>query len=236
MGGRFGYDALPMSDGPDIVRIAAAIGEHARAQVLAALLADRALTASELAAIAGVGKATISSHLSRLVGVGLVTVEKQGRHRYFRLADDDVARLLESLMGVAVRAGAVPLLPGRRDPALRRARVCYDHLAGEIGVTLFDGLLRNRSLRRCDEGLELTASGRAWFARLGIDTTALARQRRTLCRPCLDWSERRSHLAGGLGKALLERIETLGWARRVAASRIVKVTPAGERALQRLFR
>jgi DNA-binding transcriptional ArsR family regulator len=224
-----------MSDGPDIARVAAAIGDHARAQVLASLLADRALTASELAAIAGVGKATISSHLSRLVDVGLVLVQKQGRHRYFCLADADVARLLESLMGVAVRAGALRLLPGPKDPALRRARVCYDHLAGEIGVTLYDGLLRGKFLRRRGEAIELTRTGRDWFEEFGIDTNALARQRRVLCRPCLDWSERRMHLAGGLGKAMLDRIEAMGWAKRSRSSRIVTVTPSGERALKSLI-
>lgn len=224
-----------MSDGPDIARIAAAIGEQARAQVLAALLADRALTASELAVVAGVARATISTHLSRLLDAGLVCVEQQGRHRYFRLADDDVARLLESLMGVAVRAGATRLLPGPRDPALRRARVCYDHLAGELAVTLYDGLLRGRLLRRRGAALEITAAGTDWFEKFGIDAAALSRQRRVLCRPCLDWSERRTHLAGSLGKALLERIEARGWARRARTSRIVSLTPAGERALQKLF-
>src|SRR5262245_40615878 len=118
-----------MRDGPDIARVAAAIGDHARAEVLAALMADRALTASELANLASVTKQTISAHLAKLLDVGLIAVEQQGRHRYFRLADPSVAKLLESLMGVAFRAGVVRLAPSPRDPALRRARVCYDHLA-----------------------------------------------------------------------------------------------------------
>ena len=122
-----------MKDGPSIVRVAALIGDHARAEVLTALLADRALTATELAGIAGVTKQTISAHLGKLLEAGLIAVEHQGRHRYFRLADPDVAALLESLMGVAFRTGAVRLRSSPREPALRKARVCYDHLAGELG-------------------------------------------------------------------------------------------------------
>lgn len=221
-----------MPEGPDIARIAAAIGDHARAEVLAALMADRALTASELAAIAGVGKATISAHLARLVDAGLVAVEQQGRHRYFRLADADVGALLESLMGVAFRAGALRLNPGPREPALRRARVCYDHLAGELGVAIYEALLERRCLERRDGALLLTGRGRSWCEHLGLDVAALEGGRRLACRPCLDWSERRTHLAGAIGQALLARLEALGWAKRSRSSRIVHVAAASERALR----
>src|SRR5216110_3218203 len=136
-----------MKDGPSIARIAALIGDHARADTLAALSGGQALTATELAHVAGVTKQTISGHLAKLVDAQLLAVESQGRHRYFRLADRDVAELLESLMGVAERAGAVRLQPGPREPALRKARVCYDHLAGELGVLVYDGLARRRYLR-----------------------------------------------------------------------------------------
>ena len=131
---------LSMRDGPHISGIASLIGEPARAEMLTALLADRALTATELATIAGVSKATASSHLAKLRDAGLLAVQDQGRHRYFRLADRDVAQLLESLMGVAFRTGAVRLKSSPREPALRRARVCYDHLAGELGVRAFEAL------------------------------------------------------------------------------------------------
>jgi len=137
-----------MKDGPNIVGIAALIGDHARAEVLTALLADRALTATELAAVAGVTKQTVSAHLAKLVGAKLVAVKQQGRHRYFRLADADVAQLLESLMGVAFRTGAVRVRSSPREPALRQARVCYDHLAGEVGVRIYESLVRKRALRR----------------------------------------------------------------------------------------
>jgi DNA-binding transcriptional ArsR family regulator len=127
-----------MKDGPNIAKIAALLGDTARANALTALMTDRALTATELAAIAGVTKQTMSAHLSKLLDAALIAVEQQGRHRYFRLADEDVGDLLESLMGVAFRTGAVRLLSSPREPALRKTRVCYDHLAGELGVLAYD--------------------------------------------------------------------------------------------------
>ena len=224
-----------MEDGPSIVRVAALIGDHARAEVLTALLADRALTATELAGIAGVTKQTISAHLAKLRGAGLVSVEHQGRHRYFRLADHDVAQLLESLMGVAFRTGAVRLRSSPREPALRKARVCYDHLAGELGVLAFEALLARRVFKSDTNGLTLTNAGADWFTELGIDAAAAASKRRAFCRPCLDWGERRHHLGGALGTALLARLFELGWARRAKDSRIVSFTPKGELAFRALF-
>jgi DNA-binding transcriptional ArsR family regulator len=220
-----------MKDGPNIVGIAALIGDHARAEVLTALMADRALTATELAAVAGVTKQTISAHLAKLVDAGLVAAEPQGRHRYFRLADRDVAQLLESLMGVAFRTGALRLRLSPREPALRRARVCYDHLAGEMGVEIHERLLARRALAPALDGLVLTAAGHRLLQGLGIDTVALARQRRRFCHACLDWSERRHHLAGALGAALLARFIELGWARRAKDSRVVVVPDRGRSAL-----
>jgi DNA-binding MarR family transcriptional regulator len=198
-------------------------------------MADRALTATELANVAGVTKQTISAHLSKLVDAGLVTVENQGRHRYFRLADQDVAQLLESLMGVAFRTGAVRVRASPREPALRKARVCYDHLAGEIGVRIYESLIKRRAVMPGVNGLELTAAGQRLFQELRIDTNALSRQKRTFCRACLDWSERRHHLAGALGAALLARLVDLGWAKRARDSRVVLLTPNGERALHNMF-
>ena len=224
-----------MKDGPSIVGIAALIGDHARAEVLTALLADRALTATELAAVAGVTKQTISAHLAKLVDAKLVGMEKQGRHRYFRLADQDVAHLLESLMGVAFRTGAVRARSSPREPALRKARVCYDHLAGEVGVRIYEGLMQRHALVPSADGLALSASGRRLFKKLAIDTDALAKQKRAFCRACLDWSERRHHLAGALGAALLDRLVELGWARRAKDSRVVSLTPNGLQSLYRMF-
>lgn len=224
-----------MKDGPSIARVAALVGDHARAEVLTALMADRALTATELAGIAGVTKQTISAHLAKLLDAGLLAVDHQGRHRYYRLADPDVAGLLESLMGVAFRTGAVRLRSSPREPALRKARVCYDHLAGELGVLAYEALLAQRVLATGADGLRLTRAGTAWFADLGIDVAALAGLRRAFCRPCLDWGERRHHLGGALGTALLRRIDELGWARRSQDSRVVAFTPPGELAFRSLF-
>jgi DNA-binding transcriptional ArsR family regulator len=224
-----------MKDGPNIARIAALLGESARADALTALMTDRALTATELAEIAGVTKQTMSAHLSKLLNASLIAVDQQGRHRYFRLADEDVAGLLESLMGVAFRTGSVRLLSSPREPALRKARVCYDHLAGELGVLAYESLVRHGLLATSLQGLQLSAAGAEWFRRAGIDTEAAYRQRRTFCRACMDWSERRYHLAGSLGAALLLRVREQGWARQDKASRVVRFTPKGDREFRRLI-
>jgi DNA-binding transcriptional ArsR family regulator len=218
-----------MKDGPHIAGIAALIGDRARADILTALMGGQALTATELAEVSGVTKPTVSAHLARLVEGRLLAVEAQGRHRYFRLADDDVAEVLESLMGVAYRTGAVRLKSSPREPALRKARVCYDHLAGELGVLAFDRFQKRRFLRHGDDGLQLTGAGERFFAGLGVDL-APAPSRRAACRVCLDWSERRHHLAGAVGASFLDRVYAMRWARREKGSRVVLFTPAGERA------
>jgi DNA-binding transcriptional ArsR family regulator len=224
-----------MKDGPNIVGIAALIGDHARAEILTALMTGQALTATELAAVAGVTRQTISSHLAKLLDARLLNVSSEGRHRYFRLADDDVAHLLESLMGVAYRTGAVRVRSSPREPALRKARVCYDHLAGELGVLIFDSLKKRRQLALVEHTPVLTRQGQRYFREFGIDIQALARQRRPLCRACLDWSMRRDHLAGALGAAILGRCLDLRWARREKASRVVSFSALGENALREQF-
>jgi DNA-binding transcriptional ArsR family regulator len=224
-----------MKDGPNIARVAVLVGERARADMLTALVAGRALTATELAAEANITKQTASAHLAKLVEAKLVAVQHQGRHRYFELSAPDVAQLLETLMGVAYRIGATRTRPGPREPALRRARVCYDHLAGEVGVGVFDALLREGRLRRSGDGVDLTQDGRRFFQELGIDLEAAAASRRPLCKTCLDWSVRRPHLAGTLGAALLARCLELGWARRVPGSRVIHLPPRGETALRQKF-
>ena len=224
-----------MKDGPSIVGLAALIGDRARAEMLTALLGGQAFTATELAQVAEVTKQTASAHLARLVEGGLLALEKQGRHRYFRFADDDVAALLESLLGVAQRTGAVRLRSSPRDPDLRKARVCYDHLAGDLGVLAFDAFSKRRWIAHDETGLTLSRAGERFCVELGIDVQAARESRRPLCRTCLDWSARRPHLAGGIGARLLQRCFTLGWARRRARTRIVEFTPRGEREFRSLF-
>ena len=163
-----------MKDGPSIVGIAALIGDHARADMLTALMMGEALTASELAHGADVTKQTASAHLAKMLEAGLLAVESQGRHRYYRLADRDVAHLLESLMGVAYRVGATRVRSSPREPALRKARACYDHLAGEMGVLVLDSFEKRRFLRRTESGPELTARGRKFCEAMQIDLAAAA--------------------------------------------------------------
>lgn len=222
-----------MNDGPLIASIAALIGDPGRANMMTALMDGRALTASELGGAAGVTLQTASGHLARLVDSGLLAVRKQGRHRYFRLSGPDVAEALEALMGLAQRTGAVRLRTGPRDAALREARICYDHLAGERGVALLDAL-RGKGLVNGEEDLSLTESGRAFFERLGVDLDRLEGARRPICRPCLDWSERRAHLGGALGAALLDLMADRKWLRR-EEGRVIRFSPAGTREFQRAF-
>lgn len=202
-----------MKEGPVIASVAALLGDPARANILTALIDGRALTVSELARAAGVTIQTASGHLAKLADAHLLVGEKQGRHRYFRLSGPDVAQVLEALMGLAQRTGAVRVRVGPTDEALRSARICYDHLAGERGVAMLDSL-RRRRLIAGDEDLALTPSGRDFFADFGIDLPSLERGRRPLCRACLDWSERRSHLGGALGAAILAQVMDRDWARR----------------------
>ncbi|CAM5368234.1 winged helix-turn-helix domain-containing protein [Frigidibacter albus] len=225
-----------MTEGPDISRTAALIGDPARAGMLAALMRGQALTVSELAAEAGIGLPTASAHLARLEGGGLIAPRRQGRHKYFALASDEVAALLEALMRFS--AGSVPApsrLPGPRDPALRQARVCYNHLAGDRGVQLYDSLVTRGFLQMAGQGLHLTEEGAGFVAGFGIDLAALQAARPPLCRECLDWSARRSHLGGRLGRAFLQAIEAKDWARRSPGSRVIAFTPEGARRFALAF-
>lgn len=222
-----------MKDGPIIASVAALIGDPARANILTALMGGRALTASELAEVAGVTLQTTSGHLAKLADAALVAVEKQGRHRYYRLHSGDVAEVLEKLMGLAQRSGAVRVRTGPRDEAMREARLCYDHLAGEQGVALLSRLFET-DLLSPGETPSLTDKGRTTFSRIGIDLDALGRKRRPLCLHCLDWSERRHHLAGGLGAAILERSIALGWIKR-GEGRTLIVTLSGRSAFRNAF-
>ena len=222
-----------MEEGPVISAVASLIGDPARANMMTALMDGRALTVSELAEAAGVTIQTASGHLAKLDAAGLLKAEKQGRHRYFRLSGSDVGEVLEGLMGLAQRTGAVRVRTGPKDNALRTARVCYDHLAGEKGVAMLDAMLARGLMEDADD-LRLTREGRAFAAGFGIDVAALEQGRRPLCRSCLDWSERKSHLAGALGAALLDEIVRRGWAKR-EAGRVVRFSPDGARRFDAAF-
>lgn len=223
-----------MQEGPNIARIATVIGDRARSQMLSILMSGRALTATELADAADISRPTASSHLATLERAGLVSKQNAGRHRYFRIASVDVAEVLETLMGVQYILEERRF--GPRNPALRRARLCYDHLAGEIGVWIYDALEAQRAFDLTPAGMTLNGSGWRIFTKLGIHRCATPPTRRPMCRACLDWSERRNHLAGALGAVLMKRLIELRWAKVSHGSRIVQFSAEGERALGRAFR
>ncbi len=215
--------------------IASLVGDPARSNMLTALMSGRALTATELAQEAGITPQTASSHLAKLEAGHLIVPEKQGRHRYFRLSGSDVATVLEGLMGLAARAGHLRVRTGPADPGLRRARVCYDHLAGDFGVLMLDSMTEKKLLRISKDDIALTPQGERFVADFGIDLAALGSLRRPLCKTCLDWSVRRSHLAGSLGAAILARLYELKWAKREKGNRVVAFSPSGAARFTALF-
>ncbi|SHE75022.1 transcriptional regulator, ArsR family [Kaistia soli DSM 19436] len=220
-----------------MAEVAAAVGEPARAAMLAALMDGRALTASELAEVAAITPQTASSHLARLILVGLIVVEKQGRHRYHRLASPAVAHMIEGIMQIAGGIEVRPLVrTGPRDLAMRAARTCYDHLAGQLGVDIADALQARGAVEIDGDGARLTDTGRTWMHDMGILKPDIGKQSsRPFCRPCLDWSERRPHIAGVLGAAICTHAMEQGWVRRRAANRALEVTPKGHTALKATF-
>lgn len=219
-----------MKEGPELSRVAALVGDPARANMLSALMDGGALTASELALEAGVLAPTASSHLSKLAEGGLLRIASQGRHRYYALSSPQVAAMLEAIMGVAALSGPTRSRPGPRDADMREARICYDHLAGTLGVAFYDSLVRRAFICEDGDNVALSAAGEHWFAGIGIALPAQSRSRRPLCKACLDWSVRRSHLAGRLGAATLDHVIAKGWARRVPSSRVIRFSAAGRRA------
>jgi DNA-binding transcriptional ArsR family regulator len=224
-----------MKEGPNLAAVAALLGDPARANMLTALMHGRALTATELAQEAGVTLQTTSGHLARLEGAHLLRVEKQGRHRYFSLSGEDVAEVLEGLMGLAARTGHLRTQLGPKDPALRQARICYDHLAGDMGVWAFDRLCARSLVAGEARDVHVTPAGKDFFAHMGIDTEKLEGEKRPLCRVCLDWSERRYHIAGALGAGFLGKLFENGWARRNKDSRAIHFSPKGRENFSKLL-
>jgi DNA-binding transcriptional ArsR family regulator len=224
-----------MASGTTVASVAALIGDVARANILFALMGGRALTASELAWHSGVTAPTASGHLAKLLDAGLLAVEKQGRHRYYRLATPEAAAAIEALMAVAATGPRRHRPTGPKDEAMRTARTCYDHLAGQLAVALADMLSQRGHLVLSDGAGAVTASGEAFLREFGIDLAVETKGKRPLCRTCLDWSERRPHLAGRLGAALLGRCLELNWVARVSDSRTIRILPAGRRGFTDLL-
>jgi DNA-binding transcriptional ArsR family regulator len=232
-----------MATNARFAEVAALAGDPARAGMLHALMDGRALTASELARVAGITPQTATGHLTRMSAAGLLSVEKQGRHRYHRLASAAVAQMMQRIMQVASgpEADRPKLSVGPRDKALQAAQTCYDHLAGRLGVTLADALVAAGYAELATDAGVITGAGIEFLARLGVDTETLLGRRgkrpaRFLCRPCLDWSERRPHLAGAVGATLCAPSFARGWIRRIDGSRAVAITPDGYRVFREQFR
>lgn len=203
--------------------------------MLDALARTPALTAGELARFAGILPQTASTHLAKLVEGGLLMLTAQGRHRYYRLASGEVAHALEALAVIAPPAKVRSLRASLIAEQLRIARTCYDHLAGKLGVQLTQALVEAEVLRLQEQErrYQVTDKGEQFLARFGLDLEKLQQQRRAFATPCLDWSERRSHLGGALGAALMERLFQLGWVESLAVSRVVRLTKSGQKGLSR---
>jgi DNA-binding transcriptional ArsR family regulator len=221
--------------GVDIAEIASLMGDVARAHMLAALMDGRALTALELALTARVTPQTASSHLAKLREANLLAMEKQGRHRYFRLASPRVADALEPVLTLAGDAPPRHRPVTRIDQEMRTARTCFDHVAGVLGVSVTDSLVSRGHVAIAGDAGELTAAGVAFLERLGVNLTPRAKSRRIFCRPCLDWSERRPHLAGHVGAVLCAHFLDADWVRRTRESRALKITPLGREKFAEVF-
>jgi DNA-binding transcriptional ArsR family regulator len=237
----FSIDMLPLSAiglrmvaAANLVEVAALVGDTARATMLNALMGGQSLTATELAYCANVSRATASGHLGKLVAARLLTVTRNRRFSYYRIASPLIATMLESLKVVA----AIEMPPRRQprsanDDALRFARSCYDHLAGQVGVAVTDALVAMRHVVLTDEGGEVTSSGACFLSAFGADLKP--RTRRIFCQPCLDWSERRYHLKGLVGARILDRLLELGWLKRASDSRALQLTSSGRAGLSEIF-
>jgi DNA-binding transcriptional ArsR family regulator len=221
-----------MAEVVQLAEVAALVGDPARASMLTTLMDGSARTAAELAWCAGIRPPTASGHLGRLQQAGLLTLSRQGRHHYFRLASPEVARMIEAIGAVA--APRAPRL-SREAQALREARTCYDHLAGRVAVALTDGMVARGHLMLEADGGVVTRVGEQALADFGIDLAAARQGRRCFCRTCLDWTERRPHIGGAVGAALLARCLELGWVRRQRDSRAIRVTPVGQAGLASRF-
>jgi len=222
-----------MSEGPDIARLAALIGDPARSNMLLALLAVPALTAGELAAHAGVAPQTASGHLKLMEAAALLRLRREGRHRYYSLANETVGHMLENMLGAAGALGFDRSRVGPKNKKMRRARSCYDHMAGEIAVAIFHRMQEKALLCWNRDMLELTVKGYEAFASAGLSLESSEVSRRPMCLPCFDWSERRQHLAGLAGARLLKHFLDARWV--VRDGRALHVTPIGDLELPRLF-
>ena len=231
-----GYDRRMTSLNLNVAEVAALVGDPARINILAALMDGRALTSTELSYIARVAPQTTSGHLAKLTKADLLAMEKQGRRRYYRIASPLVGQMLESIMAVAsAQAPLRRLRPSRIEEEMRAARTCYDHLAGRLGVALADILVERDHVVFVEDGGEVTKTGLAFLSEFGVAMDKCKQPRRVFCRPCLDWSERRVHIAGSIGARLCERCLELGWIKQLASTRALEITASGRQGFTEWF-
>jgi DNA-binding transcriptional ArsR family regulator len=215
----------------DLAAVAELMSAH-RATLLLALIGGDALSAGDLAHRAEISPSLASAHLSKLLDGGLLTVEQRGRERHYRLTSPHVAEVIEAMLTLAPHRQAATLRESTRGQAIRHARTCYDHLAGTLGVALTDALEHQRVIEATDNSYRVTNSGAKRLGELGLDLAALQARRRAFARPCLDWTERRPHLAGALGAGIADRLLELNWLQRIPNSRAVRITDTGQRCLR----
>jgi DNA-binding transcriptional ArsR family regulator len=224
-----------MGINPNMAEVAALLGDTSRATILASMMDGRFHTASELAYMAAIKPQTASFHLAKLIEGKMIKVEKQGRHRYFQLASEDIAQFLESFLAISPPPEVRSLKQSSQIKLLQDARTCYDHLAGKLGVQLTESLMNAGYITLEDKQFILTDEGTLFFTTFGIDLAAVKRKRRSFSHACLDWSERRYHLAGALGSELLNQLLRLGWLTRVPSIRAIKVTEKGKTGFKEIF-
>jgi DNA-binding transcriptional ArsR family regulator len=217
-------------------RITSLLGDKARSTMLWYLLDGRAYTATELAMCADISAQSASNHLSKMVNANMLIVKKQGRHRYYQYANPEIAHAIESIAGLVPVNAELKRMEKTEHSDFTQARTCYDHLAGKLGVAVTESLLQQKIIVSSNNVFEITKKGQPWFSDLGIDVNRLMQQRRSFLRPCLDWSERKYHIAGSLGAALLDLMLAEDWIRRIKKSRTVIITAKGEKNLYEYFK
>ncbi|WP_090737142.1 helix-turn-helix transcriptional regulator [Paenibacillus sp. Mc5Re-14] len=224
-----------MSTKSNVAMIASLVSEPSRAAILTALLDGRFHTASELAHMAGIKPQTASFHLAKMTEAQVVTVEKQGRHRYYGIQDPEVAQVMESLLSIAPPVPIKSFKQASENEAIRLARTCYDHVAGHLGVQIMSFFIQKGILSEDQDGLHITQQGEIFFADFQIDLKNTRQKRRSFSHKCLDWSERRHHLAGALGSALLDRLLELHWVEHLPTTRAIRITAEGKRGFKEVF-
>ncbi|MCM3707062.1 MULTISPECIES: ArsR/SmtB family transcription factor [Cytobacillus] len=224
-----------MTVNSNVAKVASLISEPSRAAILTALLDGRFHTVNELAHMARVKPQTASFHLKKMLDAQVVTAEKQGRHRYYGIMNQEVARVMESFLSIAPAAEIKSFKHASEDKAIRSARTCYDHLAGNLGVQITESLTKRGFIAEEKDTFSVTEDGKAFFHSMQIDLTSLKKKRRSFSHKCLDWSERRHHLAGALGNAILEKLLERNWIQRIPKTRAIKITPSGLKGLKDTF-